>query len=94
VALLVLFGHLREDAEGRKSHIIGTGTHDQQSCFKDLVRFLMTTEGTGGETSARRHNIFKKQVLGTRTKEGEASVKHVPILECKPAKVGYKPAKP
>jgi hypothetical protein len=35
----------------------------------------MTPEETGGKTFAYRHDILRKQVLETRTKEGGANVK-------------------
>jgi hypothetical protein len=38
-----------------------------------------TPEGTGGKPFACRHDILRKQVLETRTREGGASVKNFAV---------------
>jgi hypothetical protein len=44
--------------------------------------------GAGSKTFARRHNVFGKQVLGTRTEEGGTSVTHVDLSGVNPPSPG------
>jgi hypothetical protein len=53
----------------------GTGSHSYRPSTKQVVSDGITPKETGGKPFACRHNILRKQVLETRTREGGASVK-------------------
>ena len=56
-------------------NVQSAGTHRQDTLIKDTVGTLMTTGGAVRKVSPRRHDLIRTQVLDTRTKGGEASVK-------------------
>jgi hypothetical protein len=44
-----------------------------------MIGTLMTTRGTVGKVSPRRHNLLRTQILETRTKKEGASVKNFAV---------------
>jgi hypothetical protein len=73
VTLLATFVARREHAEKALGSIGSAGTHAEEPFGKDAVSFLVTTEGIRGSAVTSRHDILRKQVLGTRTRKGGAS---------------------
>jgi hypothetical protein len=62
-------------AEDALSGISRIRTHRDRALEKDSVRYLAAAINAGRELFTSRHNILRKEVLETRTKEGGASVK-------------------
>jgi hypothetical protein len=53
----------------------GAGTHRQDTRAKDAIGTLIATGGAVRRVSPGRYNLLRTQVLETRTKEEEASIK-------------------
>jgi hypothetical protein len=75
IALFVPLVQVRQYAEDALGGTRRTGPHRDYALEKDSVRYLTATMGTGRELFTGRHDILRKKVLETRTKEGGASVK-------------------
>jgi hypothetical protein len=72
---------------------VGIRTHNEDSRRKNFIRLTVAALGAEGKTFARRYNILRKQVLGTRTIEEGTSVINTSLGRYKPAKDESKPAK-
>jgi hypothetical protein len=75
IALFAAFVDGRQHAERTVGDTRSAETHRQDARIKDAVDTLIATGGAVRRVSPGRHNLLRTQVLETRTKEKEASVK-------------------
>jgi hypothetical protein len=75
IALFIALVPGRQYAQDALRCVGSIRSHSYGPSTKQVISDGITPEGTGGKPFACRHDILRKQVLETRTREGEASVK-------------------
>jgi hypothetical protein len=66
VVLLAFFGKIRKGISSIGGNIIGAGTYNAESKYKDLIYFPIPPLDTSSRTRPIRHNIFRKIVFETK----------------------------